>query len=275
MTTGNDRVPGGGPREPMTEPIARQAPRVPDRPVGHEAARDASLPPRRLAMLVTVALATLAVDLATKIAVVAGLHDGERVPLLGDGVALMLVRNPGAAFSLATGLTWVLTLVAVAVVVGIVRYARRLRSPGWALALGLVLGGAAGNLVDRFFRSPGPFEGHVVDFVSVGWWPVFNVADSSICVGGAILVVLALWGREIDGTSRYDDDPEAPDPDAPGDPARVRRPQYPKAKWDPMPGTPRHPSDREGAPQDPDDPLDVHDRLPGRTRHAANGWEQG
>lgn len=173
------------------------------RAVGHpgvdQPAVDPAVPPRRVGLLLAVAAAALVLDTVTKVAVVAALADGERVPLLGDAVALVLIRNPGAAFSLATGMTWLLTLVAVAVVVGIVRVSRRLRSPGWALALGLVLGGAVGNLVDRFLRGPGPLRGHVVDFVSVGWWPVFNVADSAICVGGAVLMLLALFGRDIDG----------------------------------------------------------------------------
>lgn len=156
-------------------------------------------PRRRLALLVVTAVVVLALDIATKAVVVATMTDGQRIPLLGDTVSLYLIRNSGAAFSLATGMTWVLTLVALAVVVGIVRFARRLRSVGWAIALGLVLGGALGNLTDRFFRGPGPLEGHVVDFVSVGWWPVFNAADSAICCGGALLVILALWGIEIDG----------------------------------------------------------------------------
>ena len=157
-------------------------------------------PRRRLALLVAVTVVVVALDLLTKIVMVTTLRDGERVPLLGDTVSFVLVRNAGAAFSLATGMTWVLTLVAVAVVVGIARYARRLRSRGWALALGLVLGGALGNLVDRFFRGPGPLQGHVVDFVSVGWFPVFNVADSAITIGGFLLVLLALLGRDLDGT---------------------------------------------------------------------------
>ena len=157
-------------------------------------------PRRRLVLLLVIAAAVLALDAVTKVIVVATLPEGRRVGVLGDTVALELIRNPGAAFSLATGSTWILTLVAVGVVVGIVRIARRLRSTGWAIALALVLGGALGNLTDRFLRGPGPLQGHVVDFVSVGWWPVFNVADSSICVGGAVLVVLALLGREIDGT---------------------------------------------------------------------------
>lgn len=157
-------------------------------------------PPKRVAMLVAITVTIVVLDLVTKIVMVSWLADGERVPLIGDLVSFTLVRNPGAAFSFATGMTWVLTLVALAVVIGIARFARRLRSRGWALALGLVLGGALGNLVDRFFRSPGPMQGHVVDFVSVGWFPVFNVADSAITVGGVLLVLLALLGRDLDGT---------------------------------------------------------------------------
>ncbi|MCW0214205.1 MAG: signal peptidase II, partial [Pseudonocardia sp.] len=118
---------------------------------------------------------------------------------------LILVRNPGAAFSLATGYTWVLTLIALAVVVVIIRISRKLRSTGWAVALGLVLGGALGNLTDRIFRAPGPLQGHVVDVVSLfapdgSVWPVFNLADSAIVCGGILLVVMALLGRELDGT---------------------------------------------------------------------------
>ncbi|MHC1561676.1 signal peptidase II [Actinomycetospora sp. C-140] len=158
------------------------------------------LPPKRVPTLVVLTVAVVALDLVTKILMVSWLRDGERVPLVGDLVSFTLVRNPGAAFSFATGMTWVLTLVALAVVVGIARFARRLRSRGWAIALGLVLGGALGNLVDRFFRGPGPLQGHVVDFVSVGWFPVFNVADSAITVGGVLLVLLALLGRDLDGT---------------------------------------------------------------------------
>jgi len=161
---------------------------------------EADGPPKRIGMLVAITVTIVLLDLATKIVMVSWLADGERVPLIGDLVSFTLIRNPGAAFSFATGMTWVLTIVALAVVVGIARFARRLRSRGWALALGLVLGGALGNLVDRFFRSPGPMQGHVVDFVSVGWFPVFNVADSAITVGGVLLVLLALLGRDLDGT---------------------------------------------------------------------------
>ena len=161
---------------------------------------EADRPPKRIEMLAAIAVTIVLLDLVTKIVMVSWLADGDRVPLIGDLVSFTLIRNPGAAFSFATGMTWVLTLVAVAVVIGIVRFARRLRSRGWALALGLVLGGALGNLIDRFFRGPGPLRGHVVDYVSVGWFPVFNVADSAITVGGALLVLLALLGRDLDGT---------------------------------------------------------------------------
>ncbi|QYB05113.1 signal peptidase II [Rhodococcus sp. USK10] len=156
---------------------------------------------RRL-LLFAIAGTILATDLLTKILAVANIEPGRPVWLIGDLVSLRLVRNPGAAFSMATGMTWLLTLVAVGVVVGVVRIGRTLRSPWWALGLGLVLGGALGNLVDRFFRAPGVMQGHVVDFVSVGWWPVFNVADSAIVCGAILLVVLTLVGLEPDGTRK-------------------------------------------------------------------------
>ncbi|WP_371830171.1 signal peptidase II [Rhodococcoides kroppenstedtii] len=161
--------------------------------------------PLRTRRLLTVAAVVLAADLLTKIAAVAFIEPGRPVSIVGDTVELVLYRNPGAAFSIATGMTWVLTLVAVAVVIGVIKIGRTLRSPWWALGLGLILGGALGNLIDRFFRSPGPLQGHVVDFVSVGWWPVFNVADSSIVCGAVLLVALSLFGVEPDGSRRRDE----------------------------------------------------------------------
>nr|WP_245816267.1 signal peptidase II [Rhodococcus maanshanensis] len=151
-------------------------------------------------MLVAIAALILGLDLVTKILAVRHIKPGDPISLIGDVVTLTLVRNPGAAFSMATGMTWVLTLVAIGVVIGVIKIGRTLRSPWWALGLGLVLGGALGNLIDRIFRSPGPLQGHVVDFVSVGWWPVFNVADSAIVCGAILLVALTLFGFEPDGT---------------------------------------------------------------------------
>ncbi|WP_037177207.1 signal peptidase II [Rhodococcus sp. UNC363MFTsu5.1] len=151
-------------------------------------------------MLVAIAALILGLDLVTKILAVRHIKPGDPISLIGDVVTLTLVRNPGAAFSMATGMTWVLTLVAIGVVIGVIKIGRTLRSPWWALGLGLVLGGALGNLIDRIFRAPGPLQGHVVDFVSVGWWPVFNVADSAIVCGAILLVALTLFGFEPDGT---------------------------------------------------------------------------
>jgi signal peptidase II len=162
-------------------------------------------PPRRVALLALIAGSVVLLDLLTKIIAVATLTPGESPSILGGLVHFSIIRNPGAAFSMATGMTWVLALIAIAVVVVIIRMAPRLRSTPWAVALGLVLGGAIGNLIDRIFRSPGFLQGHVVDFVSVfgpngQYFPIFNVADSAITIGGITVVVTALLGIDFDGT---------------------------------------------------------------------------
>ncbi|MEU5842749.1 signal peptidase II [Rhodococcus sp. NPDC047139] len=154
---------------------------------------------RMLRPLLLVAFVIYVADLVTKVLAVHYIDPADPISIIGDTVTLTLVRNPGAAFSMATGMTWLLTLVAVAVVIGVVRIGRTLKSGWWALGLALVLGGALGNLTDRIFRSPGPLQGHVVDFVSVGWWPVFNVADSAIVCGAILLVALTVFGVEPDG----------------------------------------------------------------------------
>lgn len=170
---------------------------------------DETAPPRRrLRLLLSVAAVVLALDVLTKVLAVELLTPGQPVSIIGDTVTWTLVRNSGAAFSMATGYTWVLTLVASAVVIGIVWMGRRLVSPWWAVGLGLILGGALGNLVDRFFRSPGPLRGHVVDFLSIGWWPVFNVADPAVVGGAILLVVLSLFGYDFDTTGRRAPDAE-------------------------------------------------------------------
>nr|WP_221195156.1 signal peptidase II [Hoyosella altamirensis] len=155
-------------------------------------------------LLFSVAVVVLALDLVTKSVAVALLEGREPVRLLGGAVYLVLYRNPGAAFSMATGMTWLLTIVAITVVVVIIRLSRNLRSLPWALGLGFVLGGALGNLVDRMFRAPGPMQGHVVDFVSLlapdgSVWPVFNVADPAIVGGAIFLVALTFLGFDPDG----------------------------------------------------------------------------
>ncbi|WP_197383101.1 signal peptidase II [Mycolicibacterium mengxianglii] len=157
---------------------------------------------KRLKLLLSVAAVVWALDIVTKVLAVRLLTPGQPVSIIGDTVTWTLVRNSGAAFSMATGYTWVLTLVATGVVIGIIWMGRRLVSPWWALGLGMILGGALGNLVDRFFRSPGPLRGHVVDFLSIGWWPVFNVADPAVVGGAILLVVLSLFGYDFDTEGR-------------------------------------------------------------------------
>lgn len=142
----------------------------------------------------------LAADAATKMIVVLRLSDRPPVRLLGGALLLREARNSGAAFSLAQGATILFTLVAVLVIVIIVRTAGRLRSGVWAAALGLVLGGAAGNLADRVFRSPGAFRGAVVDWIDLRVWPVFNLADAAIVVGGLLAALLLVRGLDVDGT---------------------------------------------------------------------------
>lgn len=162
----------------------------------------AAPPRRRLRLLLTVAAVVLFIDVVTKVLAVRLLTPGQPVSIIGDTVTWTLVRNSGAAFSMATGYTWVLTLIATGVVIGIVWMGRRLVSPWWAIGLGMILGGATGNLIDRFFRAPGPLRGHVVDFFSVGWWPVFNVADPAVVGGAILLVALSLFGFDFDTVGR-------------------------------------------------------------------------
>ncbi|MET4429792.1 signal peptidase II [Mycolicibacterium sp. 624] len=180
-------------------------------------------PRRRLRLLVSVALVVLILDIVTKVLAVRLLTPGQPVSIIGDTVTWTLVRNSGAAFSMATGYTWVLTLVATGVAIGIVWMGRRLVSPWWAVGLGMILGGAMGNLVDRFFRSPGPLRGHVVDFLSIGWWPVFNVADPAVVGGAILLVALSLFGFDFDTVGRRKPDDEAePGPDEKAEPVTAR-----------------------------------------------------
>lgn len=155
---------------------------------------------RLLGLLSGLALGVVVVDLVTKQLALAMLEAGGDVPILGDVLSLRLVFNPGAAFSFATGLTWVFTVIAVGVVVVVVRVSRRLGSLGWAVALGLLLGGAVGNLIDRLFRPPGFAQGHVVDFIDYAGFFVGNVADIAIVAAAVLVVLMALRGVGVDGT---------------------------------------------------------------------------
>jgi signal peptidase II len=175
-------------------------------------------------VLAAAAITVLVLDLVSKILVVAKLMDRPPVKLPGGFLWLVHARNPGAAFSFAAGATVVFTAVAVVVIVVIVRTASKLRSTAWAISLGLVLGGAAGNLIDRLFRSPGPLRGEVVDWISLRspgdgrmLFPIFNLADSGIVCGGILAVLLALIGLEMDGTrGRKQPAPGPAAPEGPG-----------------------------------------------------------
>ena len=159
------------------------------------------------------AAAVLVADLVTKVVIVATMQDRTDRPVhvLGHFVEIVYTRNGGAAFSIGPGATVLFTAVAVAVVIVIVRQARRLSSGPWAVTLGLLLGGALGNLIDRLFRAPGPLRGHVVDWIQLPHWPVFNIADSAIVVGGALALLLAARGVPLEGLPA--------EPDADQDPA--------------------------------------------------------
>jgi len=174
---------------------------------------DPPAPPRRsrARLLLGLAAAVLALDVVTKLVVVATLSDREPLRLLGGALYLTEARNTGAAFSFAEGATIVFSLIAAVVVAVIVRSARRLFSTGWAVALALVLGGAVGNLLDRVFRDPGFLRGGVVDFISLfdpygQVWPIFNVADSAIVCGGVLGALMAFRGVEFDGGRAGDRD---------------------------------------------------------------------
>jgi signal peptidase II len=160
---------------------------------------------RALGGLLAVAALVLAADILTKQLAVAKLTGHAPVRLLGGLLYLDLTRNSGAAFSLGTHLTFVFPLVTLAVAAWIGWMAARLRSVPWAVALGLVLGGALGNLVDRVFRAPGFLVGHVIDYASLfgpygQHWPIFNLADAALSCGVVLAVLLELLGRRRDGT---------------------------------------------------------------------------
>jgi signal peptidase II len=137
---------------------------------------------------------------------VAWLEPGESITLVPHVFWFTLTRNAGAAFSTGTEMTLMLSMIAVIVIVTVLRMARRLRDRGWALGLGLLLGGAAGNLTDRILREPGPMRGHVVDFLHLTHWPVFNVADIALTFAAVTILHRGWKGATMDGGSDQDDD---------------------------------------------------------------------
>ncbi|MFD0419601.1 signal peptidase II [Streptomyces sp. NPDC127108] len=159
---------------------------------------------RKIAVLFGVALFAYALDLISKMIVVAKLEHHEPIDVVGDLLRFNAIRNAGAAFGMGEAYTIIFTVIAAAVIVVIARLARKLYSLPWAIALGLLLGGALGNLTDRIFRSPGVFKGAVVDFIAPKGFAVFNLADSAIVCGGILIVLLSFRGLDPDGTVHKD-----------------------------------------------------------------------
>jgi signal peptidase II len=159
---------------------------------------------RRIPVLVGVAALAYLLDLVSKMMVVAWLEHEEPIEIIGDWLRFQAVRNGGAAFGVGEALTVVFTCIAAIVIVVIIRLARKLYSTPWAIALGLLLGGALGNLTDRLFRAPGALEGHVVDFIAPRHFAVFNLADSAIVCGGILIVLLSFRGLDPDGSVHRD-----------------------------------------------------------------------
>ncbi|MGW0707741.1 signal peptidase II [Streptomyces sp. NPDC002643] len=159
---------------------------------------------RRVAVLFGVAVFAYALDLISKMIVVAKLEHHEPIEIIGDWLKFEAIRNAGAAFGIGEAFTIIFTMIAAVVIIVIARLARKLYSLPWAIALGLLLGGALGNLTDRIFRSPGVFEGAVVDFIAPKGFAVFNLADSAIVCGGILIVLLSFRGLDPDGTVHKD-----------------------------------------------------------------------
>ncbi|WP_235506726.1 MULTISPECIES: signal peptidase II [unclassified Terrabacter] len=154
---------------------------------------------RMFVVLGAVAVLAYVSDQLTKVVALDVLADGESRPFVGEFIRFKLIGNPGAALSLGAGNTWVMTGIALAVLIAIIVVARQLGSWAWAIALGLLLGAAIGNLTDRFVRPPGGGQGHVVDFIDYNRWFIGNVADIWIVSAAALVVILALLGIGVDG----------------------------------------------------------------------------
>ena len=142
--------------------------------------------------LVALASGVVVIDQATKQLVVSRMVEGQSIPVIDGVLHWTFVRNPGAAFSLFTGVPWLFTILASGIAIVIAATAGRPRSALSAAALGCVLGGALGNLVDRVARDPAIFRGHVIDFIDLRVWPTFNIADSAVVVGCVLLVVASI-----------------------------------------------------------------------------------
>jgi len=178
-------------------------------------ATEASAPKVRflaLGVLALVAVCVYAIDQVSKFLVVENLTERQPVPVIGELLQFYFVKNPGAAFSLGSGSTWIFAIIAGLVAVFIVVFAPRIRSLAWAVLFGLLLGGNLGNLTDRLFREPGFGVGHVIDFLQLQYFPaIFNVADMAIVASMAVFIVLTIRGVGITGVRVTASKKAAPD----------------------------------------------------------------
>ncbi|WP_030564406.1 signal peptidase II [Streptomyces aureocirculatus] len=195
---------GAGPEQSDSGATGGPGPKDGASPKGEELADERPKGRRKIAVLFGVALFAYALDLISKMIVVAKLEHHDSIEVVGDLLRFSAIRNAGAAFGFGEAYTIIFTVIATAVIVVIARLARKLYSLPWAIALGLLLGGALGNLTDRIFRSPGLFKGAVVDFIAPKNFAVFNLADSAIVCGGILIVLLSFRGLDPDGTVHKD-----------------------------------------------------------------------
>ena len=160
---------------------------------------------KALIVLALVAVVVYVLDQVTKFLIVSNLTEGEQVKAIGELLQFHFVKNSGAAFSIASGSTWIFSIAASAVTIFIIGFARRIRSVGWAVLFGMLLGGTTGNLTDRLFREPGFGVGHVVDFIQVQGFPaIFNIADSFIVASMGLFILLTIRGIGLDGRRSAD-----------------------------------------------------------------------
>lgn len=152
---------------------------------------------RFVGLMSVIVVAVAAIDQATKAYMLATLTEGEPVPVLGNWLRWYLLFNPGAAFSFGgEGSTWLFSTLQLTFVVVVAVISPRIRDRGQAIGLALIAGGALGNFIDRVFREPGFWFGHVVDFISVGRFAVFNIADAAITCG-VVLFIIAMIREEV------------------------------------------------------------------------------
>ncbi|MEV0287568.1 MULTISPECIES: signal peptidase II [unclassified Kribbella] len=202
-------------RTPLSDPdpshqVGDAAEPTPE-PADHESAGSPSSPepadtgPKKpswklMALFGAVGFLVLLLDQLTKALALEHLTPGEPVDVIGGFLKFNLIRNSGAAFSLGAGYTPYISAIQIIVALGVVFLSRRLGSVGWAVAFGFLFGGALGNIIDRIFREPSPFHGHVIDFLQTPHWAIFNVADMAVTSAAALLVIQTLRGIKLDGT---------------------------------------------------------------------------